>query len=64
MQKSLLFYIAGGLLGLFLLIYVIYLVNFLVSRISVVSGTNLLQTPQITTYNFDKFRQIKGAPQQ
>ena len=35
----------------------------LTSNISVVSGTNLLNVPEIATYNFSKFKQIKGAPQ-
>mgnify|MGYP001573806626 CR=1 FL=1 len=63
MKRSLLFYIAGGLLGLVLFIYVVYLINFTARNISVVSGTNLLNVPEIATYNFAKFKQIKGVSQ-
>ncbi len=64
MKKTIPFYIVGGVLALLLAAYVIYLVNVIVSNISVISGTNLLNPPAIATYNFDKFKQIKGVPQQ
>ena len=63
MNKNVPFYIVGGVLAVVLGAYVIYLVNVLVTNISVVSGTNLLAPPEIATYNFEKFKQIKGAPQ-
>jgi len=62
-NKSIIFYVVGGVLSVALLIYVVFLVNVLVSNISVVSGTNLLKTPEIATYNFARFQQIKGAAQ-
>ena len=61
MKKNFLFYIAGGLLSLFLVIYIVYLLNFLVTQISVVSGTNLLKVPEIATYNFEKFKQLRAG---
>lgn len=59
MKKSLLFYISGSLLAVLLLVYVIYLANLLVSQMSAVSGTNLLNPPKIATYNFEKFEQLR-----
>ena len=60
-NKNLLFYVIGGLLSLLLIIYVVYLLNFLVSQISVVSGAGPLNVPKIETYNFEKFSQLKGS---
>ncbi len=61
MKKSLLFYISGGVMAVVLLSYVIYLANLAVRNISVVSDSGLLNPPEIATYNFEKFKQIKGA---
>ena len=59
MNKNIIFYIVGGLLSVLLIVYVVYLFNLLVSQISVVSGTSLLEVPEIATYNFEKFKQLK-----
>lgn len=61
MTKNLLFYIGGAVIGILLLIYVVYLLNFLVQKMSVISGANLLKTPEIATFNLEKFGEIRKA---
>ena len=59
MNKNIIFYIARGLLSFLLIIYVVYLLNLLVGHISVVSRTDLLKAPEIATFNFKKFEELK-----
>lgn len=60
MKRNLLFYIAGGLMGILLLIYVIYLLNFLFAQLSVVSRADL-EEPQIATFNLEKIKELKAS---
>ena len=41
--------------------YVVYLLGFLVKNLSVISGTDLLKTPEIATFDLEKFKEIKKA---
>jgi hypothetical protein len=58
MKRNLLFYIAGGLMGVLLLIYIIYLLNFLFVQLSVVSRADL-QEPEVVTFNLEKIKELK-----
>ncbi len=54
-------YIGGAILGIALVIYVVYLLGFLLKNLSVISGTDLRKTPEIATFNLEKFKEIKKA---
>ena len=61
MSKNILFYIGGAVIGLLLMVYVIYLLNFLLQKMSAISGTDALKTPEIASFNLEKFGEIKKA---
>ena len=61
MNKSLLFYIIGGLFLVLLIIYLATLLNTLVESTSVISQTNLPTTQQVATFNLEKFKELKIA---
>lgn len=61
MTKNLLFYIGGAVIGLLLMIYVIYLLNFLVQNLSIISGADIHKSPEIATFDLEGFQKIKKA---
>ena len=61
MSKNILFYIGGAAIGLLMMVYVIYLLNFLLQKMSAISGTDALKTPEIASFNLEKFGEIKKA---
>lgn len=61
MSKNILFYIGGAVIGILLMIYVIYLLNFLLQKMSAISGTDALKAPEIASFNLEKFGEIKKA---
>ena len=54
-------YVGGALLSVALIGYVVYLLGFLLKNLSVISGTDLRKTPEIATFNLEKFQEIKKA---
>ena len=54
-------YAAGIILSLSLIIYVVYLFNFLLQNLSTISGADIRKSPEIATFDLDKFREIKKA---
>jgi|GEM_PF-4843843 len=61
MSKNILFYIAGGLLSLLLIIYIVTRLNDLVIQMSVISQSGSPPAPQVESFNLEKFRQLKIA---
>lgn len=59
MKNNIILSIAGALFSILLLIYVIYLLNSLLQSASVISGSDVGKTPEIATFDLDKFQQIK-----
>ncbi len=60
-SKTISFYIGGAVIGVLLMIYVIYLLNFLLQKMSAVSGSDVLKNPEIATFDLGKFGEIKKA---
>ncbi|MEK7654576.1 MAG: hypothetical protein AAB345_04895 [Patescibacteria group bacterium] len=60
-RNTILMYVGGALLTAATIGYVIYLLGFLVKNLSVISGTDLLKTPEIATFDLEKFKEIKKA---
>lgn len=59
MPKNVLFYVVGGLLGIIITIYVVYLLNFLLGKVLVVSRPDLQRAPEIANFNLEKFNELK-----
>lgn len=60
-RNAILMYVGGALLAVATVGYVVYLLGFLVKNLSVISGTDLLKTPEIATFDLEKFKEIKKA---
>ena len=60
-KNTAILHIAGAAIGIALSIYVVYLLNSLLQNLSVISGADINKTPQIATFDLEKFQQIKKA---
>ncbi len=59
MGKQIIYYLIGGLLAALLLVYSAYYVIFLIARVSAVSEKILPKTPEVVTFNLEKFNELK-----
>ena len=60
-KNTTILYVAGVTIALALMIYVIYLLNFLLQNLSTISGAGIRKTPEITTFDLEGFQKIEKA---
>ncbi|MDO8467125.1 MAG: hypothetical protein Q7S83_03235 [bacterium] len=60
-KNAAILYVAGITIALALMIYVIYLLNFLLQNLSAISGADIRKTPEIATFDLEGFQKIQKA---